>query len=48
VTTSSNAIFLTKMTNETVNSVTIDGFQSNGAAGNWAANDVVVENCAPF
>lgn len=48
VTTSSNAIAQTKMTNETVNSVTIDGFQSNGAVGNWVANDVIAEDCRPF
>lgn len=47
-TTTSNALIQTKETNSTTNTVTIDGFQSNSAAGNWAANDVIVGQCEAY
>lgn len=48
VTTSSNAIFITKETATNTVDVTLDGFQSNGAAGNWVANDVVSLQCNEY
>lgn len=48
ITTNSNAMFSTKMTNSTANSVTLDSFQANGAVGNWVANDTLVVECSPI
>ena len=47
-TTQSNALQQTKITNSTNTTATIDGFQSNSAAGNWAANDIIAGSCTPY
>lgn len=48
LTTKTNAIFSTAETATTTNVVTLDGYQVNGAVGNWVANDTVAGSCTPY